>query len=89
LNREATIIEIPLIVMDCVLAHSIGLNPQQSREAIRNCIARCRSVGGVFTLLWHNGSLIEAIYGDTYETVLDELAGEGRFDWRRPAEELY
>jgi hypothetical protein len=89
LNREANLIEIPLIVMECVLAYKMGLNPQQSREVVRDSIARCRLVGGVFTLLWHNGSLIEPIYGDTYERILDDLAGEARFDWRKPGEELY
>ena len=89
LNRQAKLIEIPLVVMDCVLPYNMALSPQESLEVIRDCVKRCRCVGGVFTLLWHNGSLIEPIYGDTYEKVLDELAGEGRFDWQSPAEEVY
>jgi hypothetical protein len=89
LNRESRLIEIPLIVMECVLPYAMGLRSQQSLEAIRDYSARCRLVGGVFTLLWHNNSLIEPIYGDTYEKILDELAGEGRFDWKNSAEEVY
>jgi uncharacterized protein DUF7033 len=89
LNREAKLIEIPLIVMECALAYNMGLNPRQSHEVIRDAIGRCRCVGGVFTLLWHNNSLIDPIYGDTYEKVLDALAGEGRFDWKNPDEDLY
>jgi len=89
LDREASLIEFPLIVMDCVLAHKAGLTPQQQEEVIQDSISHCRCVGGVFTLLWHNDSLIELIYGDTYKTVLDDLAGEARFDWMNPGEELY
>jgi transposase-like protein len=88
-NREARLIEIPLLVMEVTLAEYMGLTPQQSLDAILECVARCRLVGGVFTLLWHNSSLIDPIYGDVYEKALDALAHNEKFDWRNPSRELY
>jgi hypothetical protein len=44
-------------------------------------VAKCRLVGGVFTLLWHNNSLMEPRYGDTYIRLIDRLAGAARFAW--------
>jgi hypothetical protein len=81
LNREARLIEIPLIVMDKTLTHYMGLTPGRGLEEILRCVARCRSVGGVFTLLWHNGTLVNPRYGDLYRRLLDSLVGYQRFDW--------
>lgn len=89
LNREARLIEIPLIVMDCTPVQYMGLRPRQSLNLIFDCLARCRSVGGVFTLLWHNGTLMDPLYGDLYGRVLDKLVGHGRFDWKNGSEDFY
>lgn len=85
LNREANLIEIPLLVMDETLAYYMGLTIQQSLEALLECVARCRIVGGVFTLLWHNTSLIDPIYRDLYRNILDILGEHEKFDWRTPS----
>ncbi len=86
-NREAKLLEIPLIVMDCTPTQYMGLNLEESLAAIAECIEACRVVGGVFTLLWHNTSLIDPTYGDIYQRILDLLAGAGRFDWKAALKE--
>jgi hypothetical protein len=88
-NREARLIEIPLIIMDCVLTTLMRLTPEQTLQVIGEYIASCRLVGGVFTLLWHHDRLIEPTNIDTFEKVLEELAGQAGFDWKNSAEELY
>jgi len=81
-NREAQLTEIPLIVMEKTLMEYMGLTPQKSIEAILGCVAHCRAVGGVFTLLWHNSSLSKAKYSAAYSEVLDHLGPAGTFDWK-------
>jgi len=78
--REANILEIPLLVMDVTLAPYPG-GPEEQFERIMAIVAKCRLVGGVFTLLWHNNSLMAPGYGDTYVRLIDRLAGARRFAW--------
>jgi Family of unknown function (DUF7033) len=88
-DREADLLEIPLIAMDCTLIGPMGLNGSQCMEPLLQCIAACKSVGGVFTLLWHTDSVLEPVYGDTYDRILDALAGNPGFDWRTALAEGY
>lgn len=81
-NREANLIEIPLIVMDRTLAYYMKLSPQESFVRVLDCVEKCRAVGGVFTMLWHNEALVDPVYGDLYRRLLEHLAGSARFDWR-------
>jgi uncharacterized protein DUF7033 len=85
LDRAANLLEIPLLVMDGTLLHYMGLSPEQSLDAVQELVARCRAVGGVFTLLWHNSSLLDPGAAALYRQLLDSLAGSERFDWRTPA----
>jgi hypothetical protein len=81
-NREANLLEIPLLVMDRTLAYYMKLSPQESFLRVLNCLERCRAVGGVFTMLWHNEALLDPVYGDLYSRLLKCLSGAARFDWR-------
>jgi hypothetical protein len=81
-NREANLLEIPLLVMDCTLVDYMGLSREQSLATVNECVDRCRAVGGVFTLLWHNSALIEPAYRHRYLPILDTLSGADRFDWK-------
>ncbi|UWZ81771.1 polysaccharide deacetylase family protein [Occallatibacter riparius] len=82
-NRRAKLLEIPLVVMEqsLVSPQYMGLPPEASSEAVRGLLRRCASVGGVFTLLWHNNCL-----GDPYSKhlpgIFDALAGLENHDWR-------
>ena len=89
LNREANLIEIPLVAMEQALWRHMHLTPEQSLEALSDCVTRCRLVGGVFTFLWHNIHLLDPIYGDFYEQVLDTLVGAEKFEWKAPAANFY
>ena len=81
-NREASLLEIPLLVMDRTLGYYMKLSPQESFVRVLECIEKCRAVGGVFTMLWHNDALFDPVYGDLYSRLLEHLSGSARFDWR-------
>jgi hypothetical protein len=81
-RREAELLEIPLIAMDSTLQSYMKLGADEALQKLRECVARCRAVGGVFTLLWHNTRMMEREYTMIYRMLLDELAGSDRYDWR-------
>lgn len=81
-GREADLLEIPLLAMDSTLFGYMRLSAEQALERLRDCVARCRLVGGVFTLLWHNSTLMDSKCSAVYEALLDELAGTAGYDWR-------
>ena len=83
LNREIDLLEIPLLAMDVTLANYMCLAPEESVALLLQCAQRCKTVGGVFTLLWHNRSLLDPNYGGAYETVLEALAFTPAFDWKQ------
>ncbi len=53
-NRELTLVEHPLHVMDGTLRRYQELTPVQSLERLRFLARRVAEVGGDFHLLWHN-----------------------------------
>jgi hypothetical protein len=75
-DRERAINEIPLIVMDGTLRQYRGLTPEQGEERIITLAKRCKQVGGIFTLLWHNTALTGewANWAPIYRRVLAQLA---------------
>jgi len=81
-DRELALLEIPLIVMDRTPVEYMGLSNAATLQRVDALIARCRAVGGVFTLLWHNNSLVEPPYTTLYPQLLDRLSHQTRFDWR-------
>jgi len=83
LNREIDLLEIPLLAMDVTLAYYMCLTPEESVALLLQCAHRCKIVGGVFTLLWHNRSLLDPNYGRAYQTVLDALKFTPAFDWKQ------
>ncbi len=87
LNRAADLLEIPLLVMDRTLLGYMQLTEEASVEAVRQCVARCRAVGGVFTMVWHNNSLLEPRYRSLYMKLLHVIDGAEPFDWRRECRE--
>lgn len=83
LDREASLLELPLIVMDTTLFRYQRLTVNQIRDTLTRLLATCRSVGGVFTLLWHNINFVAARDVALYREVLDALTPLEPFD---PAE---
>ncbi len=82
LNREARLLEIPLIVMDTTLIEYMHLLPDELLDQVNRIIGKCRSVGGVFTFLCHNTTMRSPAFVDQYEQILDLVASSARFDWR-------
>jgi Family of unknown function (DUF7033) len=81
-QREADLVEIPLLAMDGTLAKYMKLEPEAALARLREIATTCRTFGGVFTLLWHQTSLFSPRWTEVYRTLLDDLAGAGRYDWR-------
>jgi len=82
LDREARLLEIPLLVMDACLLESMRLRGDELLNAVSRLIHRCRVVGGVFTFLCHNTTLRDASFVREYEQILDMLIRSDRFDWQ-------
>jgi Family of unknown function (DUF7033) len=64
----------PLVAMDCtVMAKAyMGLGTTTAaRDVFVTLKNRCRSVGGSFTLLWHNSQLVGRQERELYESVLE------------------
>jgi uncharacterized protein DUF7033 len=80
--RPANLLEIPLTVMDATLAAYMEVPVEEQFDNIMRIVEKCRLVGGVFTFLWHNTSLVDPRYRDTYIRLINYLAGARRFAWR-------
>ncbi|HET8924041.1 MAG TPA: polysaccharide deacetylase family protein [Candidatus Acidoferrum sp.] len=87
-NREAKLLEIPLLAMDSTLFAYMKLGPEEALTQLQEYAARCRTVGGVFTLVWHNTTLMNRHYLRVYKRFLRELAGTDRYDWRAALDEI-
>lgn len=83
LNRPADLLEIPLLVMDRTLLGYMNLTEERSVEAVQRCVERCTAVGGVFTMVWHNNTLLEPNYRSLYLKLLHVLEGADQFDWKK------
>jgi hypothetical protein len=70
-NREANLLEIPLVLMDQVL---LPQSEQHSLGFVSQLVNRCCRVGGVFTLLWHNSNFVTPRYRKLYTAILDTVA---------------
>jgi hypothetical protein len=80
--RESTLLEIPLLVMDCTLIGYMNLSPDDAVARVAAMLERCKAAGGVFTVLWHNDKVIERPYAALYRRILNLLAGLRGYDWR-------
>jgi hypothetical protein len=89
LNREARLLEFPLVVMDVTLSSYMKLKFRESLAAAGECIERCRAVGGVFTLLWHNDNMSHPSLDGLFPAVLDMVQGNPKYDYFNPPEDLY
>jgi peptidoglycan/xylan/chitin deacetylase (PgdA/CDA1 family) len=74
-NKKIDITEIPLIVMDGTLKNYRHMNIQEAEERILTLAKRCKNVGGVFTLLWHNTNIDGEwiAWGELYKRILTKL----------------
>jgi len=82
LNRQADLVEIPLLVMDRTLLAYMGLTKSQAVQEVNQVVERCRMVGGVFTILWHNDAFLNPFYRDVYLSLLGTLSGIENYNWQ-------
>jgi hypothetical protein len=88
-DRQAELLEIPLLAMDCTLQSYMKADADKALQHLRDCVRRCREVGGVFTLVWHHTRLSHSGYASAYDTLLDELTGSDVYDGRISTHEIY
>ena len=81
-DRELAVLEIPLVVMDCTPIAYMHLDEDQTLRDVDTLIRRCETTGGVFTLLWHNVSVLEQPYAQLYPRILDLLPRNSRYEWK-------
>jgi peptidoglycan/xylan/chitin deacetylase (PgdA/CDA1 family) len=88
IGSEIDIIEIPLIVMDNTLFHNfMRLDHRTAMDVINQLIDKVASCRGVFTLLWHNSSLLEGTpERSMYEEILHYCFEKGA--WMTSGEEI-
>lgn len=82
-------IEVPLILMDCTPVKYMKLDREEGLERLRTLVQRMEHTGGVFTLLWHNTTLLDPDYNGWYESLLDLFEGTQAFDVPASAERLW
>jgi Family of unknown function (DUF7033) len=87
-NREARLLEIPLILMDVTLIEYMRISPEKSYEIVDSIISRSELVGGVFTFLWHNNTLLDPRYGDLYLQLLKRLEHSSNYEWENDLDAL-
>jgi len=54
-------------------------------ELVSQLVNRCSTVGGVFTLLWHNTSFVAPRHKRLYTAILDTVAAlePERYGWKK------
>jgi hypothetical protein len=82
-SREANLLEVPLLAMDSALFGYMKLGPDQATTQLLDCVERCRTVGGVFTTVWHNTTMMRPAFIETYRKLLRELQGSDTYDWKK------
>jgi hypothetical protein len=88
-DRQAELLEIPLLAMDCTLQSYMKVDAGEALQHLRDCVRRCREIGGVFTLVWHHTRLSHSGYASAYDALLDELMGSEVYDGRYATHEIY
>jgi hypothetical protein len=84
-QRTADLVEIPLLATDSSMQSYMKLTPDKALQVLRNLLARCRAVGGVFCLAWHNTRILHPGFRAAFQTILDELRETPTYDWRSPS----
>jgi len=79
-DRVLGMLEIPLAVMDTTFWGYMRVQPGEAFEMIKGLVDHVEKVGGVLTVLWHNNTFCEQLYGEwgrMYRSLLSFLKGRG------------
>jgi len=87
-DRQADLLEIPMVAMDTTLRGYMKLTGDEALQKLHECVAACRAVGGVFSLVWHNTTMMDSDYSATYRKLLDELTGCEGYDWENSSDAI-
>jgi hypothetical protein len=68
--------------MDRTLLEYMSLSKGEAIHSVNQMVERCRAVGGVFTILWHNDSFLNPVYRDVYLGLLEHLTDIENYDWQ-------
>jgi hypothetical protein len=79
LDREAKLLELPLIVMDTTLLRYQRLDANDVKGTVTRLLGRVERAGGVFSLLWHNTSIVDRRGERLFDEVLDRLRHLGPY----------
>ncbi len=72
------LLELPLTLMDTTLWGYLKKDEQSGASSIQTMIDKVKSVGGLFTLLWHQEA-VKMRGGRLYWRLLDQFKGDGCF----------
>jgi hypothetical protein len=72
-RQELSIIQKPLIVMECSVLDYLGLSPEQGKSFVITLAQQCKKFNGTFSLLWHNSELDEKWKKRLYLEILSEI----------------
>jgi peptidoglycan/xylan/chitin deacetylase (PgdA/CDA1 family) len=89
-GKVINIWEIPLTIMDTTLLKYMDADAREALEWIKLLIKKVKRVRGIITLLWHNITLDELIYGNyakLYKALLRYFETQGA--WLTSCGELY
>lgn len=81
-QRQAKLLEIPLLAMDSTMRAYMRLSAENAFERLHHLVDYCSRVGGVFTLAWHNTTMMARDYAAIYHKLLQSIAGSLSYDWR-------
>jgi hypothetical protein len=90
LPGSATLLELPLSIMDSALFYSgqMGLSHDEALELCRGIVANARRFGGTLVVNWHGRSLApERLWGRFYQNLLTEIE-RGSPVWFATAEQV-
>lgn len=76
-GRRLALLEIPLAVMDTTFWGYMHVNVVYALELVKKIASVVEKIGGVLTLLWHNNTFCDLLYGDwgrMYKSLLKYFA---------------
>ncbi|MDD2381766.1 MAG: polysaccharide deacetylase family protein, partial [Mariniphaga sp.] len=79
-ETETSLKIIPFQVMDVTLRNYMNLNPEEALIEIETLMREVKNVGGTFSCIWHNESLIGQDPWNGYREVFIQMNHKG-FEW--------
>lgn len=79
-GREISVLEIPLAVMDTTFWGYMRAQPQEAFALVSKLAVAVEKLGGVLTILWHNNTFNELLYGEwsrMYRRMLSHFKSRG------------